>query len=235
LASGVLSSHSRLSPTPTPIFAAGSSPTLFSPSIYHARILQDPKIPFPPSYVSTPSLSLPFCAQLYAFQRISTSILTSGMLISLSYPLPLLNIMHWITAPEIMPIISPFIPDLLASRAWTIWRNACAPSSLQATNWPDSQQEWPSPGHEPHLIALTRSFQTTVHPLEVVGALPLSLPPSLVPTSVFILLLRTLVRRLYGVHGRSGAEWGLDGKDLASAYVLCPLKWQSSYFGAGRS
>jgi hypothetical protein len=28
-------------------------------------------------------------------------------------------------------------------------------------------------------------------------------------------------------------ERGLDGKDLASAYVLCPLGWQSSYFGAG--
>jgi hypothetical protein len=40
-------------------------------------------------------------------------------------------------------------------------------------------------------------------------------------------LLRTLIRRLYGVHRRSGVERGLDGKDLASAYVLRPLGWLS--------
>jgi len=40
-------------------------------------------------------------------------------------------------------------------------------------------------------------------------------------------LLRTLVRHLYGVHRRSGVERGLDGKDLASAYVLHPLGWLS--------
>jgi hypothetical protein len=48
-------------------------------------------------------------------------------------------------------------------------------------------------------------------------------------------VLRTWVWRLYGVHGHSGAEQGLGGKDLASAYVLCPLEWQSSYFRVGRS
>jgi hypothetical protein len=41
------------------------------------------------------------------------------------------------------------------------------------------------------------------------------------------LLLRTLIRRLYGVHRRSGVERGLDVKDLASAYVLRPLGWLS--------
>jgi hypothetical protein len=30
---------------------------------------------------------------------------------------------------------------------------------------------------------------------------------------------------LLGVHRHSGMEWGLDGKDLASAYVLRPLDW----------
>jgi hypothetical protein len=36
-----------------------------------------------------------------------------------------------------------------------------------------------------------------------------------------------------GVHGHSGVEQGLDGKDLASAYVLHPLEWLSSYFRVG--
>jgi hypothetical protein len=40
-------------------------------------------------------------------------------------------------------------------------------------------------------------------------------------------MLRTLIRRLYGVHRCSGVERGLDGKDLASAYVLRPLGWLS--------
>jgi len=30
---------------------------------------------------------------------------------------------------------------------------------------------------------------------------------------------------LLGVHGHSGAERSLGRKDLASAYVLCPLDW----------
>jgi hypothetical protein len=38
-----------------------------------------------------------------------------------------------------------------------------------------------------------------------------------------------------GIHRHSGVEWGLDGKDLASAYVLHPLEWQSSYFRVGWS
>jgi hypothetical protein len=45
--------------------------------------------------------------------------------------------------------------------------------------------------------------------------------------AVILVLLRTLIRRLYGVHRRSGVERGLDGKDLASAYVLRPLGWLS--------
>jgi hypothetical protein len=38
-----------------------------------------------------------------------------------------------------------------------------------------------------------------------------------------------------GVHRCSGVEWGLDGKDLASAYVLHPREWQSLYFRVGWS
>jgi hypothetical protein len=48
-------------------------------------------------------------------------------------------------------------------------------------------------------------------------------------------VLRTQEWRLYGVHRHSRVEQGLDGKDLASAYVLCPVEWQSSYFRVGRS
>jgi hypothetical protein len=35
---------------------------------------------------------------------------------------------------------------------------------------------------------------------------------------------------LLEVHECSGAERSLDGKDLASAYVLCPLNWQVLVF-----
>jgi hypothetical protein len=45
-----------------------------------------------------------------------------------------------------------------------------------------------------------------------------------------ILLKTHEAASLLRVHGRSGTEWGLDGKDLASAYVLRPLDWQVLIF-----